>query len=101
METWSPPSDFDGYRLLRPLGRGGMGQVYLARDLLLDRLVAIKFIAGAASTSTLEDRFLAEGRALARLAHPNVVSVHRVSQIEGRPYLVSEYVRGQSRDALS
>jgi formylglycine-generating enzyme required for sulfatase activity len=78
-----------------------MGQVYLARDLLLDRLVAIKFIAGAASTSTLEDRFLAEGRALARLAHPNVVSVHRVSQIEGRPYLVSEYVRGQSLDALS
>ncbi len=78
-----------------------MGHVYLARDLLLDRLVAIKFTAGAESAPTLEDRFLAEGRALARLAHPNVVSVHRVSQIEGHPYLVSEYVRGQSLDALS
>src|SRR5678815_3249670 len=101
METWSPPSDFDGYQLLRPLGRGGMGHVYLARDSLLDRLVAIKFIAGARSTHALEEQFLSEGRALARLAHPNVVAVHRVSQIEGHPYLVSEYVRGQSLDALS
>jgi serine/threonine protein kinase/formylglycine-generating enzyme required for sulfatase activity len=100
MDTWQPPSEFDGYRLVRSLGQGGMGHVYLGKDLLLDRSVAIKFIAAAEISDALEERFLAEGRALARLAHPNVVAVHRVSQIHGRPYLVSEYVRGESLDAI-
>jgi eukaryotic-like serine/threonine-protein kinase len=98
---WTPPAEFDGYRLIRPLGRGGMGQVHLATDVLLERAVAIKFIAAVDIHDELRSRFLAEGRAIARLSHPNVVAVHRVSEVEGRPYLVSEYVRGQGLDGLS
>jgi eukaryotic-like serine/threonine-protein kinase len=96
---WVPPQEFDGYRLLSPLGRGAMGQVYLGKDLLLERAVAIKFIAGKADESSRR-QFLIEGRAIARLSHPNVVAVHRVSEVEGHPYLVYEYVRGQSLDLL-
>ncbi|MGO9063618.1 MAG: protein kinase domain-containing protein [Myxococcaceae bacterium] len=101
MTDWAPPAEFDGYRLIRPLGRGGMGHVYLGTDLLLERAVAIKFIAAEEVHQTLRERFLAEGRAIARLSHPNVVAIHRVSEVDGRPYFVSEYVRGQSLDALS
>ncbi len=78
-----------------------MGHVYLGKDVLLERAVAIKFIAAADFNEALRVRFLAEGRAIARLSHPNVVAIHRVSEVEGRPYLVAEYVRGQGLDALS
>ena len=70
--------------------------VFLARDTLLDRHVAIKFI------PTLDDaslaRFLVEARAAARVQHPNVATLYRVGQLEGRPYLVSELVRGTGLD---
>ena len=78
-----------------------MGHVYLGKDVLLERAVAIKFIAAADISNDLRLRFLAEGRAIARLSHPNVVAVHRVSEVEGRPYLVSEFVRGQGLDTLT
>lgn len=94
-EAWGPPDEFEEYRLLSPLGRGGMGQVWLAHDRLLDRQVAVKFIAGVADAEARE-RFVIEARAAARLAHPNVVSIFRVGTLEGRPYLVSEYVRGKT-----
>jgi eukaryotic-like serine/threonine-protein kinase len=97
---WVPPASFDGYRLLRPLGAGGMGFVYLGHDLLLDRPVAIKFIAGPAPDQRRRERFLFEGRALARLIHPNVVLTFRVGDVEGRPFMVSEYVSGRSLDQL-
>ncbi|HZJ63749.1 MAG TPA: protein kinase, partial [Kofleriaceae bacterium] len=97
---WIPPASFDGYRLLRPLGAGGMGVVYLGEDLLLDRPVAIKFIAGRAPDQRRRERFLHEGRALARLIHPNVVLTFRVGDVEGRPFMVSEYVSGRSLDKL-
>ena len=93
---WLPPQEFDGYRVLSPLGRGGMGKVFLGKDLLLDRAVAIKFIAALEADQTARRQFLSEGRAIARLSHPNVVAVHRVSEVEGRPYLVYEYVRGRA-----
>ena len=96
MKRWQPPEEFDGYRILRLLGRGGMGEVHLARDSLLDRLVAIKFISAAEPDPATRERFLVEARAIARLQHPNVVSIYRVGQIEGVPYLVSEYVEGGS-----
>src|SRR5215468_6272071 len=96
MEGWTPPSEFDGYRLLRPLGQGGMGKVFLGEDLLLERRVAVKFILEGFADEQKRARFLAEGRAIARLSHPNVITVHRVGEIDGRPYLVSEFIRGQN-----
>ena len=94
--AWTPPKDFDGYRIVRLIGRGGMGQVHLAHDALLDRPVAIKFLSSAEPDSDERARFLVEARAVARLQHPNVVSVYRVGFIENVPYLVSEYIRGES-----
>ncbi|XYI02509.1 protein kinase domain-containing protein [Sorangium sp. So ce1128] len=98
--AWSPPSTFDGYRLLRLIGRGGMGSIYLAHDSLLDRPVAIKFIASVRPDALARQRFLIEARALARLSHPNVVAVHRVGEVDDRPYLVAEFIRGRSLAAL-
>jgi len=93
--TWTPPAEFDEYQLVGPLGAGGMGQVYLARDVFLDRMVAIKFLLDGGQDAGLE-RFRIEARALARLQHPNVVVVHRIGEAAGYPYLVSEHIQGQS-----
>ena len=80
------------YRIGRMLGRGGMGVVYLARDLRLDRDVAVK-IGTAVSGSALQ-RVEREAIALARLSHPNVVVVHQVGELGGRLYLAMEWVAG-------
>jgi serine/threonine protein kinase/formylglycine-generating enzyme required for sulfatase activity len=98
-----PPREFEEYRLLRPLGRGAMGQVFLAQDTLLERLVAVKFIAtpaGRLPDAAARSRFFQEARAIARLQHPNVVAIHRVGEVRGQPYLVSELVRGEPLDRL-
>jgi eukaryotic-like serine/threonine-protein kinase len=95
-----PPREFEEYRLLRPLGQGTMGQVYLAQDTLLERLVAVKFIAPEQVGEAARARFFQEARAIARLQHPNVVAIHRVGEVRRRPYLVSEFIRGQPLDAL-
>jgi eukaryotic-like serine/threonine-protein kinase len=97
---WVPPALFEGYRLVRPLGAGGMGRVYLCHDLLLDRPVAIKFISHADPDGRRRERFLLEGRALARLVHPNVVFTFRVGNVEDRPFLVSEFVAGLSLEQI-
>jgi serine/threonine protein kinase/formylglycine-generating enzyme required for sulfatase activity len=99
-DDWEPPAELDEYRLLRPLGRGGMGSVWLAKDTLLDRLVAVKFVAHALDRR-IRERFAIEARAAARLSHGNVVTVHRYGEIAGRPYLVSEYIRGNSLDKIA
>ncbi|RKH61550.1 nSTAND1 domain-containing NTPase [Corallococcus llansteffanensis] len=99
-----PPREFEEYRLLRPLGHGAMGRVFLAHDTLLDRQVAVKFIATAAGglpDAAARARFFQEARAIARLQHPNVVAIHRVGEVRGQPYLVSELIRGESLDRLS
>ncbi len=98
---WTPPAELDEYRMIRPLGRGGMGSVWLAEDTLLDRLVAVKFIAHAEPDKHTRERFAIEARAAARLQHLNVVTVHRYGELAGRPYLVSEYIRGESLDKLA
>jgi hypothetical protein len=78
-----------------------MGQVFLGQDVLLERPVAVKFIATVNPDENHRRRFLLEGRAIARLSHPNVVAIHRVGEVQGRPYLVAEYVRGQALNAVT
>jgi eukaryotic-like serine/threonine-protein kinase len=85
------------YRLDRSLGTGGMGEVFAATDLDLQREVAVKRLAGSFATdATARSRFLREAWALARLNHPNVVGVFDVGEHEGRPSLVMELVHGRS-----
>lgn len=98
-DEWVPPQEFDEYALVRKLGRGAMGQVFLAHDTLLDRPVAIKFMLRHRDAHARE-RFLVEARAVARLQHPNVVTIHRVGELDEHPYIVTEYVRGRSLDRI-
>jgi eukaryotic-like serine/threonine-protein kinase len=96
-----PPLErIDEYELRDLLGRGGMGSVWLAHDTRLDREVAIKLI-GVGVASGLRDRLLVEARAAARIRHPNVVTVHRVGEASGQPYIVYELVRGRSLRELA
>jgi eukaryotic-like serine/threonine-protein kinase len=99
MTEWNPPDEIEEYRLIRLLGRGAMGRVYLAHDTLLDRHVAVKFV-DASEGAAAKTRVFEEARAIARLQHPNVVAIYRVAEAAGHPYLVSEYVRGQSLDQI-
>jgi WD40 repeat protein/serine/threonine protein kinase len=78
-----------------------MGQVYLARDLFLDRMVAVKFLLDVHGGAAALDRFRIEARAIARLQHPNVVVVHRIGEVAGYPYIVSEHIRGKSLAELA
>ncbi len=83
------------FEVLKMLGQGGMGAVYLARQLTLDRLVAIKILPTIEGDSHFAARFGREARALARLSHPHIVTVHDAGKTEsGIYYLVMEYVDG-------
>jgi eukaryotic-like serine/threonine-protein kinase len=90
------------YRVERNLGHGGMAAVYRARDGELDRPVAIKVLAEhLGGNPAFRDRFLREARLAARLSHPNVVQVFDAGEEGGRPFIVMEYVEGESlADAL-
>lgn len=99
--AWSPPYNFDEYRLMSLIGRGGMGEVYLGHDSLLDRPVAIKFIRTLQSDAEMREQILNEARTAARIQHPNIPSIYRVGDIEGHPYIISEYIQGRSLDLLS
>jgi predicted Ser/Thr protein kinase len=84
-----------GYEVLDELGRGGMGIVYKARQIGLDRIVALKTILPrGAKRDEQARRFLQEAKAMALLQHPGVVQIHEIGDWEGQPYLVMEYVGG-------
>lgn len=84
-----------GFEILAEVGRGGMGVVYKARQVRLDRTVAIKMIAGfGAAEAQASRRFQAEAQAIARIDHPNVVKVHALGDHEDGPYFVMEFVEG-------
>jgi len=85
----------DRYLVLRAIGRGGMGVVWLCRDEVLGREVAVKQIGGLPGEPEVETaRAMREARSAAALNHPNVVSVYDVVDHDGRPWLVMEYVDG-------
>ena len=85
------------YRIERELGRGGMGTVYLARDLRLDRPVALKVLPPEfAANAALRDRFLRETRTAASFSHPNIVPVHAVEEHDGVLAFAMGFVEGES-----
>ncbi|HEU4630558.1 MAG TPA: serine/threonine-protein kinase [Gemmatimonadaceae bacterium] len=85
------------YSLQRELGRGGMGIVYLARDVQLDRDVAIKVLPShLARTAESRERFLREARTAAGLSHPHIVPIHRVGEAGGFVFFVMSYVEGET-----
>jgi serine/threonine-protein kinase len=97
----TPGSTLGGYRIERPLGRGGMGAVFLAYDSTLRRRVALKVMDEAADAETSRGRLLKEARNAAALNHPNICTVHEVGQDSGTNFIAMEYVEGRSlRDRL-
>ena len=88
------------YSLERELGRGGMGVVYLAREVRLDRLVAIKVLPpGRAGDAGVRERFLREARTAAKLSHPNIVPIHAVDEAQDFVFFAMAFVDGQTLTA--
>ncbi len=90
------------YRIIEEIGRGGMGVVFKAEDIKLQRTVALKFLPpNLADSAELKERFLIEARAAAALSHPNICVIHEVGESEERPYIAMEYVDGETlRDTI-
>jgi serine/threonine protein kinase len=96
-----PPGRIAGYEILSRLGAGGMGVVYRARDIRLDRDVAIKVLARPiASDPGYRHRFEEEARAASGLNHPNIVTIYGVGEDDGIPYIAMEVVRGRTLRAV-
>src|SRR5512143_2297344 len=94
----APGSRLGAYELLGPLGAGGMGEVYRARDTRLGREVALKIPAASSPLARAGGfaRFEREARAAAALQHPNILDVHDVGELDGRPFVVTELLVGET-----
>ncbi len=85
------------YKILAPLGKGGMGEVHLALDTRLGRKVAVKLLPARFTTdSDRVRRFAQEARAASALNHPNIITIHEIGEVENTHYLVTEYVEGET-----
>src|SRR5207247_1201146 len=88
------------YEIVAPIGAGGMGEVYRARDMRLDRTVAIKVLPSSlASDPQLRERFDREARAISSLNHPHICTLYDVGHQDGVDFLVLEYLEGETLDA--
>ena len=89
------------YRIIEKIGAGGMGEVYLAEDTELNRKVALKFLSPHfLCDADCVSRFQREAQAVAKLNHPNIVTIYEVSEYQGRPFFAMEYVEGQPLSLL-
>jgi len=94
-ELWAALSS--QYAVERELGRGGMAVVFLARDVRLDRFVAIKVLPPhVASDADVRELFLREARTAARLSHPNIVAVFRADELSGHPFFAMPFIEGEN-----
>ncbi len=93
------PGVLDDFEVVREIGRGGMGVVYEARDARLQRRVALKVVTPAALPGAALERFEREAKVVASLNHPDIVTIHRYGESDGRPYLAMEYIDGLTLDA--
>ncbi len=91
------------YRIMEELGRGGMGEIYLAEDTKLHRQVALKFLPKAMTADPeARQRFEREAQAAAALNHPNIVTVYEIGEHESQVFIAMEYVEGQTlKDIVS
>jgi eukaryotic-like serine/threonine-protein kinase len=93
----SPGTRLGSYEIVAPIGAGGMGEVYRAKDLRLDRIVALKVLAAAfASDVGLKERFAREAKSLAALSHPHICPVFDVGSQNGIDFLVMEHLEGET-----
>src|SRR6187431_2438122 len=88
---------FGDYRIISPLGSGGMGAVYVAEDVRLHRKVAIKFLtAESLGDSQARQRLFHEARAAAAIDHPNICTIHDVGEAHGHAFIVMQYIEGET-----
>jgi serine/threonine protein kinase len=90
------PTQIGRYTVIKQLGEGGMGAVLLARDPVIDRQVAVKFIREGIESKDLRDRFIREAQSAGRLSHVNIVAIFDVGEQSGRPFIVMEYIAGRT-----
>jgi serine/threonine protein kinase len=94
--TLSPKQKIGAYLLLEKLGKGGLGEVWKARDPRLNRIVALKFLTLEQSGSSSPHDLLREARAASALNHPNIITIFEVGESEGQPFLAMEFVEGET-----
>ncbi len=91
------------YKIISSIGKGGMGEVFLAQDTKLDRQVAVKFLNEEFSQDTDKlNRFIQEAKAASALNHPNILTIYEIGESEGKNYITTEFIKGKTlRELLS
>src|SRR5690349_12771637 len=93
----APGVRFDRYEMLSPLGKGGMGEVYLAQDTRLKRKVALKLLPTAfTQDADRVRRFEQEAQAASALNHPNIITIYEIGEVDGTHYIATEFIEGQT-----